>query len=233
MKNLDNLSHLEDVLGIKFNNKDLLLQALTHRSYINENPSFALGHNERLEFLGDAVLELVVTEALYVQFPDKPEGELTSFRASLVNSNMLSTLALGLDLNDFLQLSRGEAKDVGRARQFILANTFEAVTGAIYLDQGYRGAEEFIIRVVMPHIDEVVAKKLYKDPKSGFQEEAQERVGMTPTYEVVREWGPDHDKHFVVGVYLGKELVAEGEGPSKQIAQEEAARLALHENGWG
>lgn len=223
---------LETTLGVVFTDKKLLHQALTHRSYINENPSFALGHNERLEFLGDAVLELVVTEALYLKFPDKPEGELTSFRASLVNSNMLSTIALDLGLNDFLQLSRGEAKDVGRARQYILANTFEAVTGAIYLDQGYKAAEKFIIQVVMPRIDEVVSKKLYKDPKSGFQEEAQERVGLTPTYEVVREWGPDHDKHFVVGVYLGSELVAEGEGPSKQSAQEEAARLALHEKGW-
>ena len=229
---MQDVSALEQKLSLVFKNRDLLVQSLTHRSYINENPSFALGHNERLEFLGDAVLELVITEALYLKFPDKPEGELTSFRASLVNANMLSTVALDIGLNEFLQLSRGEAKDVGRARHYILANAFEAVVGAIYLDQGYGAVEKFLKNMVMPHIDEVVAKELYKDPKSRFQEEAQERTSLTPTYEVVREWGPDHDKHFVVGVYLGQDCVAEGEGPSKQSAQEEAARLALREKGW-
>ena len=217
---------------ITFKNQDLLLQALTHRSYLNENPAFGLGHNERLEFLGDAVLELIVTEKLYAEFPDKPEGELTSFRAALVNSNMLSEMATEIGVNDFLLLSRGEAKDVGRARQYILANAFEAIIGAIYLDHGYAICAEFIHRVLMPKMQDVLSKKLYKDPKSLFQEEAQERTGITPSYEVLREWGPDHDKHFVIGVYLEKELIAEGEGPSKQIAQEEAARLALHEKGW-
>lgn len=229
---MDNLSRLEEIIEISFSNKDSLRQALTHRSYLNENPSSRLGHNERLEFLGDAVLELVVTEELYENFPDKPEGELTSFRAALVNSKMLSDVAVALGLNDFLLLSRGEAKDVGRARQFILANTFEALVGAIYLDQGYDVSKKFILRVLMPYLEDVLAKKLYKDPKSLFQEEAQDRVSITPTYEVLDEWGPDHDKHFVVGVYLGKELVAKGEGPSKQIAQEEAARAGLHEKGW-
>jgi ribonuclease-3 len=210
----------------------LLVQALTHRSYLNENPHFELGHNERLEFLGDAVLELAVTEELYARFPDKPEGELTSYRAALVNSAMLSAIATDLAMNDYLLLSRGEAKDTGRARQFILANAFEAVIGALYLDRGYEAARAFIDRVLISRLDEVFAKKLYKDSKSLFQEEAQERVGVTPTYEVVREWGPDHDKHFIVGVFLGKEKVAEGEGPSKQLAQEEAARNALHLKGW-
>ena len=225
-------SRLEDALGVSFTNPDIIAQALTHRSYLNENPNSRLGQNERLEFLGDAVLELVVTEELYRQFPDKPEGELTSFRAALVNSKMLSDVGVALGLNEFLLLSRGEAKDVGRARQFILANAFEAVVGAIYLDQGYDTAKGFINRVLMPYLDEVISKKLYKDPKSLFQEEAQDRVGVTPTYEVLDEWGPDHDRHFVIGVYLGKELVAKGEGPSKQIAQEEAARGGLHERGW-
>ncbi|QQG45068.1 MAG: ribonuclease III [Candidatus Sungiibacteriota bacterium] len=227
-----NLSKLEDKLLLKFNNQDLFLQALTHRSYLNENPSFRVGQNERLEFLGDAVLELVVTEELYNRFPEKPEGELTSYRAALVNSKMLSEVSVEMGINDFLLLSRGEAKDVGRARQYILANAFEALTGAIYLDQGYEAAKGFINRVLLPHIDEVLEKRLYKDPKSLFQEEAQERVGITPNYEVIREWGPDHDRHFVVGVFLGKELIAEGEGPSKQTAQEEAARNALHLKGW-
>jgi len=226
------LSQFESQLSVQFNNKDILLQALTHRSYLNENPSFRLSHNERLEFLGDAVLELVVTEELYKKFPDKPEGELTSFRAALVNAKMLSDVAVDVGINEFLMLSRGEAKDVGRARQYILANAFEAVVGAMYLDQGYDPTQEFISRVLMPRISEVLAKKLYKDPKSLFQEEAQERVGITPTYEVTREWGPDHDKHFVVGVYLNTDLIAEGEGPSKQIAQEEAARNGLQVKGW-
>ena len=178
------------------------------------------------------MLELVVTEALYARFPEKPEGELTSFRAALGNAKMLSDVAVDLGINDFLLLSRGEAKDMGRARQFILANAFEALVGALYLDQGYALSKEFIARVLFPRLDEVVAKRLYKDPKSLFQEEAQEREGVTPTYEVLREWGPDHDKHFVVGVFLADKFIAEGEGPSKQLAQEAAARQALQANGW-
>lgn len=232
MKDFDKLFQFENVLGIKFKNQDLLLQALTHRSYLNENPKFELGHNERLEFLGDAVVELAITEDLYAKFPEKPEGELTSLRAALVNSNMLSDVAVELGVNDFLLLSRGEAKDLGRARQYIMANAFEAIVGAIYLDQGYAVSKEFLERVLVPHLSEVLEKKLYRDPKSLFQEHAQERVNITPTYNVIREWGPDHDKHFVMGVYLGEELIAEGEGQSKQIAQEEAARKALEVKGW-
>jgi len=227
-----NLSPLEEKLGVVFVNKDLLLQALTHRSYLNENPDFELGHNERLEFLGDAVLELIVTEELYARFPDKPEGELTSFRAALVNSNMLAQIASEVGINDFLLLSRGEAKDVGRARQYILANAFEAIIGAIYLDQHYAGAQVFIHKILLPHMEEILEKKLYKDPKSVFQESAQEHANVTPTYEVIREWGPDHDKHFIVGIFLGTELVAEGEGRSKQTAQEDAARNALEVKKW-
>ena len=213
---MSNLLELQQKLSLKFNDEDILLQALTHRSYLNENPGFRLGQNERLEFLGDAVLELIVTEDLYAKFPEKPEGELTSFRAALVNSRMLSEVAVELEINEYLMLSRGEARDVGRARQFILANVFEALIGAIYLDQGYDVSKNFIHRVLMPKLDAIVENKLYKDPKSLFQEEAQERAGTTPTYEVVREWGPDHDKHFIVGVYLGKDLVAEGQMPSQQ-----------------
>mgnify|MGYP003394529822 FL=1 len=205
---------------------------MTHRSYLNEKPDIKVGHNERLEFLGDAVLELVVTEELYKQFPDKPEGELTSFRAALVNSKMLSDVSVELGINEFMFLSRGEAKDTGRARQYILANVYEALTGAIYLDQGYDAASAFIHQTILPRLEEVLDKKLYRDPKSLFQEEAQEHNGITPNYEVTDEWGPDHDKHFVVGVFLGSEKVAEGEGPSKQDAQEEAARAALHAKGW-
>lgn len=228
-----NLTSLQSSIGISFRSKDLLEQALVHRSYLNENPHFHLSHNERLEFLGDAVLELVVTQALYEKFPEKPEGELTSLRAALVNSKMLSAVSEAVGLNEYLLLSRGEAKDTGRARQFILANTLEALIGAMYLDQGYALACEFITRTLMPRLDEVLTDKLYKDPKSLFQEEAQERVGITPSYEVMAEWGPDHDKHFTVGVYLDREIVAQGEGPSKQVAQEQAAKNGLLTKGWG
>lgn len=230
---MSDIQTFESKTGFSFQNADLLRQAFLHRSYLNENPGERLGHNERLEFLGDAVLELAVTEELYEKFPQKPEGELTTLRAALVNSKMLADVADGMGLNDMLLLSRGEAKDTGRARQYILANTFEAVTGALYLDQGYEAAKRFIMQFVMPKLELVLAHQLHKDPKSLFQEEAQERVGVTPTYEVIREWGPDHEKHFVIGVYLGRELVAEGEGPSKQAAQESAARKGLEAKGWG
>lgn len=229
---MKDLSQLELTLGVEFENEDLLNEALTHRSYLNENPSWPYSHNERLEFLGDAVIELVVTEALFGQFPDKPEGELTSFRAALVNTRMLSDVARSFHLNDYLLLSRGEAKDTGRARHYILANTFEALVGALYLDQGYRKAGEFLKRVLLSYLGEVIEKKLYKDPKSLFQEEAQERYGITPTYEVLKESGPDHEKHFIVGVFLNEEKIAEGEGLSKQAAQEEAARKGLEAKGW-
>lgn len=225
-------SNLEKSLGVTFRNKDLLKTALTHRSYLNENPSLVGGHNERLEFLGDAVLELVVTEYLYERFPEKPEGELTSLRASLVNANMLGKVASDLGVNDFLLLSRGEAKDLGRARLFILANAIEALIGSIYLDQGYQSAKDFILRILTGHISEILEKKLYRDAKSLFQEEAQERVGATPSYGVLEDWGPDHNKHFIIGVYLNNELIAKGEGPSKQEAQQQAAENALKIKQW-
>ena len=229
---MSELALLEEKLNIKFQNKKLLEEAFTHRSYLNENPDWAGNHNERLEFLGDAVLELAVTEHLYSNFPDKTEGDLTSYRAALVNSNMLAELAQEIGLNDYLMLSRGEAKDLGRARQHILANTFEALVGAIHLDQGYLAAEKFIKETVLTKVSDVIAKKLFRDPKSVFQERAQEAVGITPTYEVMKEWGPDHNKHFIVGVYLGKELIAEGEGPSKQEAQLRAAEEGLRVKNW-
>jgi len=228
---LKDLAELEKKINIKFNNIDLLHQAMIHRSYLNEHPNFRLGHNERLEFLGDAVLELVTTEYLYKNYPN-PEGELTNFRAALVNSEMLSKVAAGLALDQFLFMSRGEAKDNGRARQYILANTFEAVIGAIYLDQGYAASQSFIKKNLLGELDRILKEKLYQDPKSQFQEKAQGKMGITPTYEVLKEWGPDHDKHFVVGVYLEKKIVGKGEGPSKQEAQRQAAADALKNKGW-
>ncbi len=224
-------SKLEAKIEVAFKNKDLLLQALTHRSYLNENPSWRLDHNERLEFLGDAVLELVVTEYLYNNYAN-PEGELTNWRAALVNAVMLAQISTQFDLNDFMLLSRGEAKDTGRARQYILANAMEAVIGAIYLDQGYQAADAFIKKFVLTELSRIIEKRLYRDAKSRFQEEAQERVGITPNYEVIDEWGPDHARNFKVGVYLDKELIAEGEGQSKQEAQQNAADAALQRKGW-
>lgn len=225
------ISKLEDKLGIKFNNQNLLQQAFVHRSFLNENPDFSLEHNERLEFLGDAVLELVVTKHLYSAYPN-PEGELTNWRAALVNAKKLAEIAEAMGLNDWLMLSRGEAKDMGRARQYILANTMEALIGSIFLDQGIEVAGEFIEKNILVHLPEILKEGAYRDAKSVFQEEAQERVGVTPSYEVLKEWGPDHAKHFNVGVYLNDELIAEGEGVSKQDAQQKAAEEGLKVKGW-
>jgi len=229
---MKDFSLLEKRLGLNFKNKDLLIQAFCHRSYLNENPKFYLSHNERLEFLGDAVLELVVTEYLYKKYPKKSEGELTNWRAALVNAKMLSKIAKGLGFNGFLLLSKGEEREEGKARMYILANTFESIIGAIYLDQGYVVCQGFIEKKLIKELPEILAKKLYKDPKSRFQEEAQERVGITPSYKVLEEWGPEHAKHFLIGIFLKDELVAKGEGSSKQEAEEDAAEDALKIKGW-
>ncbi len=223
----------EKKLGLKFKNKDLLTQAFVHRSYLNENPQFGLDQNERLEFLGDAVLELVITEFLYNEYPKKAEGELTNWRAALVNAKMLTSVAEELGFNDFLHLSRGEAKELGKARQYILANTFEALIGALYLDSGYEPSDIFIKKYLLSKLPDIIKNKLYQDAKSHFQEQAQDKAGVTPMYKVMKEWGPDHKKKFTVGVYLGKELVADGEGYSKQEAEEEAAKSALIVKMWG
>jgi len=229
---MKDFSLFEKKLGVEFNNKDLLTQAFVHRSYLNENPDFALDQNERLEFLGDAVLELVITEHLYKEYPQKAEGELTNWRAALVNAKMLTTVAEELGFNDFLLLSRGETKELGKARQYILANTFEAFVGAAYLDSGYQTCDTFIKKYLLVKLPLIIQDKLYKDAKSGFQEQAQEKVGVTPVYKVMKEWGPDHKKKFTVGVFLNEEKVAEGEGYSKQEAEEEAAKEALKVKNW-
>lgn len=225
-------SELETTLGCKFKDVDILKQSLVHRSYLNENPGFPLPHNERLEFLGDAVLELIVTEYLYKNYPN-PEGDLTNWRAALVNAIMLSSIAAELGLGDYLYLSKGEAKDSnGKARQYILANAIEAVIGAIYLDQGLAKASEFIHLNILTKLSEVLAKSLYIDPKSRFQEIAQEKFSITPHYLVLDESGPDHAKIFKVGLYIGEELVAEGIGSSKQEAQVAAAEAGLKAKAW-
>ncbi len=224
--------NLEKIIGIKFNNPNYLVQALVHRSYLNENREFPLGHNERLEFLGDAVLELVVTEFLFQNYLN-PEGELTSWRAALVNAIMCARVAKELGFEEYLFLSHGESKDAGtKAREYILANVLEAVIGAIYIDQGWEIAKQFILRFVVTKLPEVLENGLWMDAKSRFQESAQEIIGITPNYKVLEEAGPDHAKEFVVGVYLDKEKIAEGRGTSKQEAQTDAAENALKIKKW-
>ncbi|NQT49558.1 ribonuclease III [Candidatus Kuenenbacteria bacterium] len=224
-------SKIQKRIKIKFKNLDLLTQSMVHRSYLNEHPSFELDHNERLEFLGDAVLELVVTENIYLNY-ENPEGELTNWRASLVNSKMLARVAEELEIEEYLFLSRGEQKDTGKARQYILANAMEALIGSIYLDQGWDKSKKFIETFILTKLPDILENKLYLDPKSTFQELAQEKAGTTPNYKVLKEYGPDHSKTFEIGVYLKSELIAEGKGSSKQEAQEDAARNGLEKQGW-
>jgi ribonuclease-3 len=229
---MKDFSKLEKKLGIFFENKNLLIEAFCHRSYLNEHPEFPSRHNERLEFLGDAVLELIVTDYLFRNYPRKTEGELTSWRAALVNSKKLAEVAKELGFNDFLLLSKGEEKETGKGRMYILANTFEAFVGALYLDSGLEVCKNFIEKNLIKYLPEIIEKKLYKDPKSRLQEETQERLKITPSYKVLEEFGPDHAKHFVVGVFFGENLVAKGEGSSKQEAEEEAAKKALETKNW-
>lgn len=226
------IKSFEEKVGVEFTDVELLRQAFTHRSYLNEHRGEVAGHNERLEFLGDAVLELISTHFLYEKFPDKPEGELTAYRAALVNAVTCAEIANALSMNDYLLLSRGEAKDTGRARGVLLANAFEALIGAMYLDQGYEVTRQFIAKHLFPKIDDIIRRRLWQDPKSTLQEKAQDVEGITPSYAVIRESGPDHDKHFTVGVYLRDKLLAQGDGKSKQEAEQESARNALEQKGW-
>lgn len=222
------LSPLLTALSVEFKDENLLRQALVHRSYLNENPDFALDHNERLEFLGDAVLELVVTDYLYGHY-DMAEGELTNLRAAIVRGEMLSKIALEWRLEDYLLLSRGERRDTGKARSYILANTVEAVIGAIYLDQGYGSAATVINTYIIGKLSQVIEAGLHIDNKSKFQEIAQEKFRLTPTYRVLSEAGLDHAKNFVVGVFVGSKEMGQGSGSSKQEAQQAAAKVALQQ----
>lgn len=226
------IKEFEKKLGVSFNDINVLRHAFIHRSYINEHKESGLEHNERLEFLGDAVLELVVTNFLFEKYPKKTEGELTAYRAALVNTNSLSDASKRLGVNDYLLLSKGESQDEGRARQYILANTFESIVGALYIDQGYSASQTFIADSLFGLIDEIVSKKLWQDSKSLFQEKSQEHAGVTPRYELIEEKGPDHDREFVIGVYLGKAMIAKGKGRAKQEAEQEAAKNALEVKKW-
>jgi len=229
----DKFSQLENNLKIKFKKIDLLKQAFSHRSYLNENPNWRLGHNERLEFLGDAVLELVVSEYLFKKFPNDPEGFLTNLRASLVNAETLAQVAGKLDFDKYLLLSKGEAKDTGSGHHYILANTYEALVGAIYLDSGYKKCQKFIEKYLIDqNLDRIIKEGSYKDPKSLLQEKTQAELGVTPVYKTLEEWGPDHAKHFKVGVFFADKLIEEGEGSSKRVAEQEAAKKALQKNNW-
>jgi len=232
MIDMPDLGPLEERLGHRFRDQSLLLQALTHRSYINEHPDFALTHNERLEFLGDAVLELIVTEYLYKTYAN-PEGDLTNWRAALVNARTLADISRGLNFEEYLLLSKGESRDKdSKARMYILANAIEAIIGAIYLDSGTVAADKFIHRHILSHLKNIIEQELYMDAKSKFQETAQELLGITPTYKVLEEKGPDHQKEFKVGIYLDKELIGVGQGTSKQEAQVAAAEAGLEAKGW-
>lgn len=229
---MEDFSEFEKKINLNFKNRDLLKQAFCHRSYLNEHSGFELGHNERLEFLGDAVIELAVSDHLYNNYPDKGEGLLTSWRASLVNSKTLANTAKEIGFDKFLLLSRGEKKETGKARQEILANTFEAFMGALYLDQGFILCQKFIKKHLLVILPDIIKNQKFVDAKSYFQELSQDKLKITPNYKVLEESGPDHAKHFVSGVFLGSELIAKGEGQSKQEAEEQAAENAIKAKRW-
>jgi len=230
---MKDLKSLEALIGINFKDINKLKQSVVHRSYLNENPQFKLHHNERLEFLGDAVLEIIVTEYLYKNYPDTPEGDLTNWRASLVNSKMLAQIAKEIQLEKFIYLSKGESKDKNsKARQYILANAVEALIGSIYLDRGIRTVTKFVKNNILSKLENILKNELYLDPKSKFQEKAQEIHKATPHYKVLKESGPDHAKIFKVGLYLGEDQISIGTGSSKQEAQVDAAQKGLVKKKW-
>ena len=221
------LKDLERKIKISFKNPSLLETAFVHRSYVNEHKSEDLSHNERLEFLGDAVLELVTTEFLYEAFPNEEEGKLTNFRSALVKGNHLAKIAHELELGQYLKLSRGEEKSGGRAKNYLLANTLEALIGAIYLDRGFVHAHKFISRYILTNLGEILKKGLHIDSKSHLQEFSQDKHGVPPTYTVLSESGPDHNKVFEIAVFIGEKMLAKGTGSSKQKAEQDAAVNAL------
>lgn len=223
---------LEKKIGIKFKDHDLLKKAFIHKSYINEHRGEGLRDNERLEFLGDAVLELAATRYLFNTLPDKSEGDMTAFRSALVRGRHLADVAIELDLGKYLLLSRGEERSGGREKNYILANTVEAVIGAIYLDRGQNVADKFIDKFILTRLENIIEQGLHIDAKSHFQEVCQEEMNVTPHYDLLKDEGPDHDKKFTIGAYIGKELIAKGKGSSKQKAEDDAARNALKVKGW-
>ena len=221
------LAEFQKKIKINFIDVNILKTALTHRSFLNENKEKSLQHNERLEFLGDAVLEFIITELLFQQYPDKTEGDLTSFRAATVKTPSLAESALSLNLGNYLYLSKGEEATGGRKRQYILANAFEALIGAIYLDQGIKIAQKFLNKYLFPKIKNIIENRLDIDNKSKLQEVVQEELGLTPSYQLISETGPDHNKNFEMGVVIGTVMLTKGTGQNKQEAEQQAAAEAL------
>lgn len=229
---MEKYQNLENTIGTKFNNYQILDTAFVHKSYVNENKGKNIEHNERLEFLGDAVLELAATRHLFQKYPNQDEGTMTTFRSALVQGKHLAEIAIELKIGDYLYLSNGEERSGGRSKNYILANALEALIGAIYLDQGYDGAERFIEKFILTRLDEIISAGSHIDAKSQFQELCQEKEEITPHYEVISEEGPDHDKCFTMGAYIGEAKIAEGSGSSKQKAEQQAAVNALKAKGW-
>ncbi|MBU1954339.1 ribonuclease III [Patescibacteria group bacterium] len=229
---INRYEELEKKIGFEFKNPQLLDLAFVHKSYVNEHRDRKNEHNERLEFLGDAVLELVVTEYLYKNFPTRGEGVLTNWRSALVKGKHLAEIAEKLDLGLYLYLSRGEERSGGRKKNYILANTLESLIGAIYLDQGYKVSHKFIDDMILAQLSSILEQGLHIDAKSRFQEIAQDLLGFTPAYELIEEQGPDHDKQFVMGAYIDGELIGRGSGSSKQNAEQAAAQDALKAKKW-
>ena len=229
---MNRYSELEKNIGIEFTDKKMLDMAFIHKSYVNEHKDKKMEYNERLEFLGDAVLELVVTDFLYKTFPEQKEGVMTNWRSALVQGKHLAEIAIELNLGVYLYLSRGEEHSGGRKKNYILANTLEALIGAIYLDKGYETAHHFIHEFILKRLEDILAKGLHIDAKSRFQELSQDLLGITPEYRVLKEEGPDHNKSFTMGAYIGDELIGEGQGSSKQKAEQEAAQAALKKKNW-
>lgn len=229
---MEKYQNLENTIGVHFSNYETLDTAFVHKSFVNENKGKHIEHNERLEFLGDAVLELAATKHLFEKYPDQDEGKMTTFRSALVQGKHLAEIAVELKIGDYLYLSNGEERSGGRAKNYILANAVEALIGAIYLDQGYDIAEKFIEKFILTRLDEIISAGLHIDAKSQFQEICQEKEEFTPYYEVISEAGPDHDKHFTMGAYINGVLIAEGTGTSKQKAEQQAAVNALKAKGW-
>ncbi|OGJ42196.1 ribonuclease III [Candidatus Peregrinibacteria bacterium RIFCSPLOWO2_01_FULL_39_12] len=227
-----NYKELEKKIGIKFKDLDLVRTVFTHSSYVNEHKGEGIQNNERLEFLGDAVLELATTKHLFTKYPNQNEGDMTSFRSALVKGNHLAEISKELDLGKYLLLSNGEENSGGRTKKYILANVLEALIGAIYLDGGNAAAEKFIEKFILMRLDEIIEKGMHIDAKSLFQEICQEKKECTPYYELIKDEGPDHDKIFVMGVYVDEKLIAEGTGSSKQKAEDEAAKNALKKKEW-
>ena len=226
---MNNYDELENIIGYDFKNKNLLTEALTHRSYLNEDTKWHLPHNERLEYLGDAVLELVVTEALFKNYPDAPEGRMTVLRAALVNYQILARIGGEIRLEEFILMSKGERGGSPKAKEVILANAMEALVGSLYLDGGIGAAQKFIDKFILSHLKEVLETGSYRDAKSELQELIQDKIKVTPSYKVLEETGPAHERQFKIGVYFGNDLIAEGEGASKQEGEVEAAKEALKE----